>query len=427
MKLLLVDDDPAIVALLLPLLKRAPGFDTTVACDGSAAIQNAALARGVDLLITDVVMEPMDGFTLNQQLRATYPAMKTIFISGYDLREYAAQTEGCIVLSKPINPEDLLAAIAQIIPAGLQPMDSDGSSEDSVTKSIACIGNYQILKKIGAGTWGPVYLAVQSSMGRTVAMKVLAPEVQEKVSEAKQRFLATARAQAAVKHTAILSVYEAGEADGQTYYTYEYAQGAHLEDLYAIGKKIDDRLALRIIKVVAQGLSYLHQQGIPHAELTAQRIYLDKDGTARLANLAVYGRAEEEIHGSVAALARILTLLLPGGAASDPGLTQMLSTMAREGSAAYPSWSAVEEAAKALELKVTPSDAIKLTAQEQAAIRAVEQAKRQQNRSLLLTIAVILGLLCLAACLLWWNYHRAHPAIRGGSSRSADPQMSLAT
>ena len=52
---------------------------------GERGLENAAAMGGVDLLITDVVMEPMDGFTLREEMRQRYPAARTILISGYDL------------------------------------------------------------------------------------------------------------------------------------------------------------------------------------------------------------------------------------------------------------------------------------------------------------------------------------------------------
>ncbi|MEI6352123.1 MAG: response regulator, partial [Verrucomicrobiota bacterium] len=117
MKILLVDDDPAILQALLGILKSNPGYETTIGTNGPLAIENAESMRGVDLLITDVVMDPMDGFTLQRNLLERYPNMKTIFISGYDLSEYAMYTMGSALLSKPFAAQALLEAIAKIEPA----------------------------------------------------------------------------------------------------------------------------------------------------------------------------------------------------------------------------------------------------------------------------------------------------------------------
>src|SRR4051812_15843715 len=113
MRILLVDDDTAIIQSLLASLKTLPGHEVRVATNGQKALENAAALGGVDLLITDVVMEPMDGFTLRDHLIAQYPGVRTIFISGYDLSDYPEQTANHQLLTKPFQAEELLAAIAR--------------------------------------------------------------------------------------------------------------------------------------------------------------------------------------------------------------------------------------------------------------------------------------------------------------------------
>ncbi len=449
MKILLVDDDPGVLQALLAILKQNEGHQITIGTNGPLAIENAESAGGVDLLITDVVMEPTDGFTLRQQLQAIYPAMKTLFISGYDLSGYAAQTEGCEVLAKPIAAETLLAAVAQIEPlvpkpqavarprvvarpkvvaqpvaipaaapgtptatavptvsAAVPPLETTEEeifgSDDLLNKRV---GNYNIVWKIGEDEWGPVYVAVQTSMARPVAMKVLSEERQRTDPTAKEHFIATARAKAAVKHPSILSVYEAGEASGHSYYTYEYVDGMHLAEAKEQGRTLDDPLVLGLIKTVAEGCAYLHHHKIAHSPLEAHRIYLGKDNRPHLSNLAVLGSGEQpEIQKDIHELAGAVTDLLPNGIARDPGLQALLTRMETEGPSGFLSWTALQQAAKALEPKVIPADAIKLTAQERAAIRAVEEAKRQQKRTLLFSTVGIFVFLWVAGTVLYFKF-----------------------
>ena len=111
MRILLVDDDTSVIQTLLATIKTLPGHDVRVATNGEKAIENAAVLGGVDLLITDVVMDPMDGFTLRDELTARYPNLRTILISGYDLSDYPEQTAGHQFLQKPFEPDGLLAAV----------------------------------------------------------------------------------------------------------------------------------------------------------------------------------------------------------------------------------------------------------------------------------------------------------------------------
>src|ERR1700742_4871751 len=109
MRILLVDDDAGVLEALLAVLNTLPGHEIRTAGVGGEALAGANQMGGVDLLITDVVMEPMDGFTLRERLAAKYPGLKTILMSGYDLSDYPEQTEGYQLLPKPVDPEALLA------------------------------------------------------------------------------------------------------------------------------------------------------------------------------------------------------------------------------------------------------------------------------------------------------------------------------
>src|SRR5436190_10229821 len=111
MRILLVDDDAALAQALLAALKNLPGHDIRAATDGDQALETATAMGGVDLLITDVVMNPMDGFTLRDQVVTRYPAVSTILITGYDLSDYPEQTKYHQTLQKPFDAAALLKAV----------------------------------------------------------------------------------------------------------------------------------------------------------------------------------------------------------------------------------------------------------------------------------------------------------------------------
>jgi DNA-binding NarL/FixJ family response regulator len=62
----------------------------------------------------DVVMQPMDGFTLRDEMQRRYPNVRTIFISGYDLSEHVEQIRGGEIIAKPVEPEVLLQTIERV-------------------------------------------------------------------------------------------------------------------------------------------------------------------------------------------------------------------------------------------------------------------------------------------------------------------------
>src|SRR5205823_3788979 len=113
MKILLVDSDPNTIQTLLPMLEGTPGNEVRAADSGEKAIEAAAEWGGVDLLVTEVFMEPMNGFTLRNKLQNRHPGVKEIFMSEYDLGPYAEHIEGAPTLQKPVNGQDLFVAIAK--------------------------------------------------------------------------------------------------------------------------------------------------------------------------------------------------------------------------------------------------------------------------------------------------------------------------
>lgn len=112
MRILLVDDEAGVLQAHMAILKTIPGHDVRVAANAAKALDHAAALGGVELLISDVVMDPVDGFTLRDELLALYPEMRTVFVSGYDLSDYAERIEGSTVLAKPVDADALRAAIA---------------------------------------------------------------------------------------------------------------------------------------------------------------------------------------------------------------------------------------------------------------------------------------------------------------------------
>ncbi|MEO6789166.1 MAG: response regulator, partial [Chthoniobacteraceae bacterium] len=115
MRILIVDDEAGVLQALMAILRALPGHDLKVAANAQKACEHAVAMGGVDLLITDVVMEPTDGFTLRAELQANYPAMQTVFISGYDLSDYAEHIAGAPTLAKPVDAMALITEIGNAV------------------------------------------------------------------------------------------------------------------------------------------------------------------------------------------------------------------------------------------------------------------------------------------------------------------------
>ena len=103
MRIILVDDESSVLPEMLAVLKSIPGHEVRVAANSQKAHEHAAALGGVDLLITDVVMEPTDGFTLRGEIQASNPNVRVVFISQYDLSDYAEHLGGAATLPKPVD------------------------------------------------------------------------------------------------------------------------------------------------------------------------------------------------------------------------------------------------------------------------------------------------------------------------------------
>lgn len=111
MKILLVDDEAVVLTTMFEIVSSVGRHEIFSATNGETALAIAAEQNGIDLLVTDVVMEPMDGFELRQKLLEQFPDLITIFVSGYDLSDFSEFTRGHKIIAKPVQAADLLAAI----------------------------------------------------------------------------------------------------------------------------------------------------------------------------------------------------------------------------------------------------------------------------------------------------------------------------
>lgn len=280
------------------------------------------------------------------------------------------------------------------------------------------LGPYELRRLLGRDAEGDVFEAVQTSMQRTVALKVLsATAATAPDPDAGERFFARARARAAVQHPAILALFEAGEADGRCFYAREFVEGDTLADLHVQGSVFDDTTALRVLRVVAEALAYLGLAKIPHAPLTAASIYLGSDGRPRVNNLALPPSVSGKPEAAPSAQADIQTLAdavadcLPDRRAATPGLRALLGRMILDGPGGFLSWAALLQAIQPLEPKAAaPRDAGELGEQERRALETFTDARRRQKRALLLSGLAFFALLWIVGAAVYWKFFTAAPA-----------------
>ena len=142
------------------------------------------------------------------------------------------------------------------------------------------LGPYEIVSLLGAGGMGEVYRARDSRLGRSVALKVLPPEVASDAGR-RQRFEFEARAASALNHPGIVSVFDTGETDGLAYIVSELVEGEVLRDILKRGPLSPSSVA-GIAAQVADALAAAHAAGVIHRDLKPENIMITRDGRAKI-------------------------------------------------------------------------------------------------------------------------------------------------
>jgi len=137
------------------------------------------------------------------------------------------------------------------------------------------LGDYQVLRRLGTGGMGEVYLARQLSLKREVALKLLRTD-QATNSTALMRFQAEAEAVAKLNHPNIVHIHQMGEFEGQRYMVLEYVAGRNLRDHLARRGPPDLPVSLSIIRQVVLALQKAHDEGIVHRDIKPENILVTR-------------------------------------------------------------------------------------------------------------------------------------------------------
>jgi len=146
------------------------------------------------------------------------------------------------------------------------------------------IPGYIIQRVIGRGGMATVYLAVQESLGRDVALKVLLPALAQDPI-ATERFLREARFAAQLHHPNIIAIYEVGVANGNPYMSMAYKPGGTVAQ--TTQGQDDPTFALRVVRDIAKALDYAHSRGVVHRDVKPENILRRDDGSCVLSDFGI--------------------------------------------------------------------------------------------------------------------------------------------
>jgi serine/threonine-protein kinase len=158
---------------------------------------------------------------------------------------------------------------------------------DPIVKEISGrIGKYEVVKPLGKGAMGMVYLARDTLLERDVALKVMVAGIADD-PELKQRFEREAKAVARMTHPNVVMVFDLGyHTDGSPFIAMELLKGMDLQKATRKQQMSLDRKVAVIVQVLA-GLAHAHQQGIIHRDIKPANIFINTDGSVKIMDFGV--------------------------------------------------------------------------------------------------------------------------------------------
>ena len=148
------------------------------------------------------------------------------------------------------------------------------------------IGLYEIKSELGRGGMATVYRGYDPRFEREVAVKVLPRELLHADPQFRLRFEREAKIIAQLEHSAIVPVYDVGEADGQPYFVMRYMNGGSLSERIQAGVSSIEEAA-RILEVIAPALDEAHSKGIVHRDIKPSNILFDRKGNPYIADFGI--------------------------------------------------------------------------------------------------------------------------------------------
>ncbi len=252
-----------------------------------------------------------------------------------DLAKHLEDCASCQGLAKTLSPHDTLVeslraksvaadAISSDIPRPLMeklkhlsqsPASSDtiGVNIDSVPggsdaelnfltpaqqpDEIGRLGHYRILKVLGKGGMGVVFLADDPKLDRQVALKAMLPKIAANPT-AKDRFKREARAAAKLKSDHIVTIYQVDEVNGIPFLAMELLEGKPLDDYIRDGRTLTIEQILRIGRDVAKGLAAAHEKGLIHRDIKPANLWLDptNGGRVKILDFGLARSQKDDVH-----------------------------------------------------------------------------------------------------------------------------------
>jgi serine/threonine protein kinase/tetratricopeptide (TPR) repeat protein len=148
-------------------------------------------------------------------------------------------------------------------------------------------GKYEVVRELGRGAMGIVYLAFDPDLERQVAIKTISSSITEK--DLRERFVREARSAGKLRHNNIVTIYDFDQEGDQLFIAMELLEGRDLDAVIEERPRMDIKDKLGIIRQICGGLEYAHQNGIYHRDIKPSNIKLLKDGNVKIMDFGLAG------------------------------------------------------------------------------------------------------------------------------------------
>jgi TPR repeat protein/serine/threonine protein kinase len=169
---------------------------------------------------------------------------------------------------------------------------ADAGEEGGPANLSSRFGRYEILRRLGRGGMGQVYLARDTVLGREVALKV--PRLDKTDPIVHARFLREARLAAQLAHPNLCTVHDAGVEQGIHFLTMSYIEGELLSDLIREGQRWKPNEAAELVRHLARGLDHAHGKGVIHRDLKPANVMLRSSGEPILMDFGLARQVQSE-------------------------------------------------------------------------------------------------------------------------------------
>lgn len=153
------------------------------------------------------------------------------------------------------------------------------------------IGQYELLRLIGAGSSGVVFQANDTSLSRVVALKVLRPSLGPL---ARQRFLAEAKAAAAIEHANVVTIYQVGEQDRLAYMAMQWVPGETLDTQLQTQSLVEEKDVRHIAREICGGLQAAHGKQMIHRDIKPANIWVCEDQSIKILDFGLARIADDD-------------------------------------------------------------------------------------------------------------------------------------